>query len=110
VRQAAEFPLCVPTGADANKAGTNLERAEMMWHVVFAEPGQLPRSRAARSRDAAIHAAYELLAAGCDVRRVIEPSGSFIERAELDEHYDEGHFPGLIRAAHNPELTTPLRP
>jgi hypothetical protein len=82
----------------------------MMWHVVFAEPGQLPRSRAARSRDAAIHVACELLAAGCDVRRVIEPSGSVIERAELDEHYDEGHFPGLMRTPHNPELAIPLRP
>ena len=67
----------------------------MMWHVVFAEPGRLPRSRAARSRDAAIHAACELLAEGNDVRRIVEPSGVFIERAELDEHYDSGRFPGL---------------
>jgi hypothetical protein len=29
--------------------------------------------------------------------RVIEPSGLFIERAELDEHFDEGRFPGLRR-------------
>jgi hypothetical protein len=78
-----------------------------MWHVVFAEPGQLPRSRAARSRDAAIHVACELLAAGCDVRRVIEPSGSFIERSELDEHYDEGHFPGLMRTAHRSSWAWP---
>ena len=67
----------------------------MMWHVVFAEPGQLPRSRAARSRDAAIHVACELLAGGCDVRRIVEPYGRSIERTELDEHYDEGRFPGL---------------
>jgi hypothetical protein len=67
----------------------------MMWHVVYAEAGQLPRSRAARSRDAAIHAACELLAQGADVRRVIDPRGAFIERAELDEHYDGGRFPGL---------------
>jgi hypothetical protein len=67
----------------------------MMWHVVFAELGQLPRSRAARSRDAAIHAACELLAEGNDVRRIVEPSGAFIERAELDEHFDRGRFPGL---------------
>ena len=66
-----------------------------MWHVVFAEPGQLPRSRAARSRDAAITIACELLAQSIDVRRVIEPGGSFIERAELDQHYDLGRFPGL---------------
>jgi hypothetical protein len=66
-----------------------------MWHVVFAELGQLPRSRAARSRDAAVHAACELLAEGTDVRRIVEPSGAFIERAELDEHFDRGHFPGI---------------
>jgi hypothetical protein len=82
----------------------------MMWHVVFAEPGQLPRSRAARSRDAAIHVACELLAAGCDVRRVIEPSGSFIERAELNEHYDEGNFPGLMQTTHSPEMAIPPPP
>jgi hypothetical protein len=67
----------------------------MIWHVVFAEPGQLPRSCAARSRDAAIHATCELLAEGNDVCRIVEPGGSFIERAELDEHHDRGRFPGL---------------
>ena len=66
-----------------------------MWHVVFAEPGRLPQSRAARSRDAAIHIACELLAQSCDVRRILEPNGMSIERAELDGHYDEGRFPGL---------------
>ncbi len=66
-----------------------------MWHVVFAEPGRLPQSRAARSRDAAIHAACELLAQSYDVRRILEPNGSSIERAELEGHYDEGRFPGL---------------
>ena len=66
-----------------------------MWHVVYAEPGQLPQSRAARSRDAAIHVACELLAQSYDVRRVLEPNGASIERAELDGHYDEGRFPGL---------------
>ena len=66
-----------------------------MWHVIYAEPGQLPRSRAARSRDAAIHTACELLAEGCDVRRVLEPHGNSIERTELDGHYDAGRFPGL---------------
>jgi hypothetical protein len=69
----------------------------MMWHVVFAERGGLPKSRAARSRDAAIHAACELLSLECDVLRVVEPNGSFIERAELDEHFDGGRFPGLRR-------------
>ena len=66
-----------------------------MWHVVFAEPGRLPQSRAARSRDAAIHVACERLAQSYDVRRVLEPNGTSIERAELDGHYDEGRFPGL---------------
>jgi hypothetical protein len=68
-----------------------------MWHVVFAERGGLPQSRASRSREAAIHSACELLSRSCDVWRVIEPSGLFIERAELDEHFDEGRFPGLRR-------------
>ena len=66
-----------------------------MWHVVFAEPGRLPQSRAARSRDAAIHVACELLAQSYDVRRFLEPNSTSIERAELDGHYDEGRFPGL---------------
>jgi hypothetical protein len=66
-----------------------------MWHVVFAEAGQLPRSCAARSRDAAIQTACELLAEGRDVCRILAPNGRSIERAELDEHYDAGRFPGL---------------
>ena len=70
-----------------------------MWHVVYAECGGLPKSRAARSRDAAIRTACELLSQACDVRRVIEPNGSFIERAELDEHFDSGRFPGLRQHA-----------
>ena len=78
----------------------------MMWHVVFAEPGALPKSRAARSRDSAIHLACELLQQSYDVRRVIEPSGAFIERQELDEHYDEGRFPGL-RQQSRAELSIP---
>jgi hypothetical protein len=69
----------------------------MMWHVVFAEHGRLPQSRAARSRDSAIGVACELLSQSCDVRRVVEPNGSFIERTELDEHFDSGRFPGLRR-------------
>jgi hypothetical protein len=63
----------------------------MMWHVVFAELGQLARSGAARSRDAAIRAACERHAQSCDVRRIIEPNGTAIGRAKLDEHYDGGH-------------------
>lgn len=81
----------------------------MMWHVVYAEPGQLPRSRAARSRDDAIHSACELLATGCDVRRILEPTGRSIERTEIDGHYDEGRFPGLrhVRPPKVAELTIP---
>ena len=74
----------------------------MMWHVVFAESGRLPRSRAARSRDSAIQTACELLDQSFDVRRVIEPGGAFIERPELEAHYDEGRFPGLRKPARNP--------
>jgi hypothetical protein len=74
-----------------------MEPAEMMWHVVYAEPGRLPQSRAAKSREAAIQAACELLAKSYEVRRIIEPNGAFIEQAELDAHYDEGRFPGLRR-------------
>jgi len=79
----------------------------MMWHVVFAEPGGLPKSRAVKSREAAIQAACELLAKSSDVRRIIEPSGTFIDRAELDEHYDGGRFPGLSAQT---ELAIPLPP
>ena len=71
----------------------------MMWHVVFADGGGRVQSRAARSRDSAIHVACELLSQSCDVRRILEPHGSSIERPELDEHYDEGRFPGLRRHA-----------
>ncbi len=73
----------------------------MMWHVVFAEPGQLPQSRAAKSRDHAIHTACELLSQSLDVRRIVEPNGHSIERYELDEHYDLGRFPGLRRPGPN---------
>jgi hypothetical protein len=68
-----------------------------MWHIVFAERDGFAQSRAAKSRDAAIQVACELLARSYDVRRIVEPSGSFIGRAELDEHYDDGRFPGLRR-------------
>ena len=77
----------------------------MMWHVVFAEPGGLPQSRAVRSREEAIQIACELLEKSCDVRRVIEPSGRFIDRAELDRQYDGGRFPGLRAQA---ELAIPV--
>jgi len=66
-----------------------------MWHVVFAKPGRLAQSRAARTRDVAIRIACELLAQSFDVRRIIEPNGAFIGRMELEAHYDEGRFPGL---------------
>jgi hypothetical protein len=94
VHQARESHL-LPAGYQRKQSRNKPEAAKMLWHVVFAEPGQLPRSRAARSRDAAIHAACELLAADWDVRRILEPNGSMIERTELDAHYDGGRFPGL---------------
>jgi hypothetical protein len=78
-----------------NKTERRIGAKSTMWHVVFAEPGRLPQSRAARSRDTAIHTACELLARSCDVRRILEPNGMSIERAELDGHYDKGRFPGL---------------
>jgi hypothetical protein len=71
----------------------------MMWHIVFAERDGRIQSRAARSRDSAIHVACELLSQAHDVRRILEPNGLTIERPELDEHFDEGRFPGLRRAA-----------
>jgi len=69
----------------------------MMWHVVFAECDGRVLSRAARSRDSAIQVACELLSQAYDVRRILEPNGISIERPELDEHFDEGRFPGLRR-------------
>ena len=81
-----------------------------MWRVVFLESGRLPQSRAARSRDAAIHIACELLAQSYDVRRILEPNGSSIERAELDGHYDEGRFAGLRLRKQQPiETPRPLQ-
>jgi hypothetical protein len=71
----------------------------MMWHVVFAERDGRVQSRAARSRDSAIHVACELLHQTLDVRRILEPNGRSIERPELDEHFDGGRFPGLRRRA-----------
>ena len=74
----------------------------MIWHVIYEDRQGRVQSRAARSRDLAIHMACELLQQSWDVRRVIGPDGSMIERAELDGHYDNGHFPGLRRAARPP--------
>ena len=68
---------------------------EMIWHVIYEDRDGNVQSRAARSRDLAIHTAYELLQQSLEVRRVIGPGGTVIERAELDAHYDGGHFPGL---------------
>jgi hypothetical protein len=71
----------------------------MIWHVIHEDRDGRVQSRAARSRDLAIHTACEPLRQSYEVRRVIEPNGSVIERAELEAHYDEGRFPGLRRAA-----------
>jgi len=74
----------------------------MIWHVIYEDRDGVMQSRAARSRDLGIHIACELLHQSYQVRRVIGPNGSVIERAELDGHYDEGHFPGLRRAVAQP--------
>jgi hypothetical protein len=74
----------------------------MIWHVVFTDGDRPVQSRAARSRDSAIQVACELLSQSCDVRRIVEPHGAFIERSELDQHFDGGRFPGLRR--HNPVI------
>jgi hypothetical protein len=71
----------------------------MIWHVVFTDGDRPVQSRAARSRDAAIQVACELLSQSCDVRRIVEPHGASIERSELDQHFDGGRFPGLRRHA-----------
>ena len=71
----------------------------MIWHVVFAELDGRVQSRAARSRDAGIRAACELMSQGHEVRRIVEPNGAFIESSELVEHFDEGRFPGLRQDA-----------
>jgi len=55
----------------------------MIWHVVFAELDGRVQSRAARSRDAGIRAACELMSQGHEVRRIVEPNGAFIESSEL---------------------------
>jgi hypothetical protein len=71
----------------------------MIWYVIYEGSDGQVQSRAARSRDLAIQMACELLQQSYEVRRVIGPGGSVIERAELDGHYDDGHSPGLRRAA-----------
>jgi hypothetical protein len=70
----------------------------MIWHVIYAAQNGHAKSRAARSRDLAIHVACELLQQSHAVRRVIGPDGAIIDRDELDGHYDEGRFPGGLRA------------
>jgi hypothetical protein len=70
---------------------------EMIWHVIYEDGDGRVQSRAARSRDLAIHMACELLQQSVEVRRVIGPGSTVIDRAELDAHYDDGHFPGLRR-------------
>jgi hypothetical protein len=67
----------------------------MIWHVIYEDRDGRVQSRAARSRDLSIRMACELMQQSYEVRRVIEPNGSMIERAELEAHYDKGRFPGL---------------
>jgi hypothetical protein len=74
----------------------------MIWHVIYEDRDRRVQSRAARSRDLAIHMACELLQQSYEVRRAVGPNGSVIERVELEAHCDEGRFPGLRRAAQPP--------
>ncbi|HME20826.1 MAG TPA: hypothetical protein VKI44_05605 [Acetobacteraceae bacterium] len=69
----------------------------MSWHVVYEDRNGQVQSRAARSRESAIHMACELLEQSHVVRRAVGPDGAMIERAKLEAHYDEGRFPGLRR-------------
>jgi hypothetical protein len=71
----------------------------MIWHVIFRERHGQVCSRAASSRDLAIHMACELLQQSHVVIRAIGPNGTIIERDELDAHYDEGRFLGLRRSS-----------
>jgi hypothetical protein len=66
-----------------------------MWHVIFEERDGRVESRIARSRDLAIRAACEMMKLSHVVRRAIGPDGATIEQAELEQHFDEGRFPGL---------------
>jgi hypothetical protein len=67
--------------------------------VIYEDRDGRVQSSAAQSRDLAIHMACELLQQSHEVRRLIGPDNTVIERAELDAHYDGGHFPGLLRIA-----------
>jgi len=92
------------TGSGYNVAGHQTRRPlAMIRHAVYPDREAGIQSRAARSRDLAIHMACELLQRSYKVRRAIGPDGAIIERAELEAHFDEGRFPGLRRA------TQPLR-
>ena len=85
-------PLVVPL-RPVTRLGTGTRKA--MWHVIYEDQNGRVESRAARSRDLAIHMACELLRQACVVRRAIGSDGAIIERAELEAYYDEGRFPGL---------------
>jgi hypothetical protein len=63
-----------------------------VWHVVFAQPGALAQSRAARSQDDAIRTACELHDQSFEVRRIIRPDGTFIERCELDARFEDSGY------------------
>ncbi|MGH9344638.1 MAG: hypothetical protein ACRD19_12875 [Terriglobia bacterium] len=78
----------------------------MIWHVIYEGPDGQVQSRAARSRDLAIQMACEFLQQSYEVRRVIGPQGSVIERAELDGC----HFSQSAAAACQSGLQRPARP
>jgi hypothetical protein len=48
----------------------------MIWHVIYEDRDGRVQSRAARSRDLAIHMVCELLQQSFEVRRAIGPDGS----------------------------------
>jgi hypothetical protein len=74
----------------------------VIWHLIHEDKDSRVQSRAARSRNVAIHMACELLQQSYEVRRAIGPDGVVIEHAESEAHYDEDRFPRLRRAAHPP--------
>jgi hypothetical protein len=80
--------LSYSSKAACTEAGRRARNAPSFWrlpmqHVVFAEPGQLLRSRVARSRDAAIQVACELLSADFDVRPRKSPNRKLVDRSLL---------------------------
>jgi hypothetical protein len=64
-----------------------------MWYVVYADRIGLVHTCAERSRDRAIRVACEFLNRSYEVRRVMGPDGSIVERPELDARNAEWKIP-----------------